>query len=703
MANNKDFKVKKGLEVGGPFTEGLGTVTTSTSYYSIDTAFRTGVAFNFQTQVGTSLGSDFSDDGYHFYVIGNDELVYQYDMTTAWDLTTASYASKTANISTQVAAAGYGFRFGDSGSKFYVADAGEVIYQYNLTTAYDVSTASYASKSFDATTPLTRMYDFTFSADGTTIVLCGTSGNTTYRQIASYTLSTAWDISTMSYDGDDHAIDTEFDIQSRSPRNVGFNSDGTKLFSGTTRQIRAYNLGTAYDLSTVDYSTKDVSGKASSWESDGTYAIAQEFVFSSDGSKMFARQTAFDNIFEINTTLTTYTCDLSTGSVFEIDASASTSGSKIAFSNPPSDGEVGTAVVIFKNGGSNSAYSISQYNFVSGNEGSLEDVFILGRSTNVGTTLNNSKYLYVHPEGKNVYFAGNGDRIYDLELENPYFMHTAYHDPLTSANIDSNTPANGGSARVIDISAITSASTTPTGIFFSPDGSYIFIADGGSSERVLRLDLGEPWNFRTVSFDSSQEASVSSVVSNTTVRDLFFSPDGLNMYLVESLSSNSEVHQWNLSTAWDISSGSISYDQNFVLTEGVSAATPEMLCFSPDGKKMFVGDNNIYEYDLTTAWDIGTATFRIYTSQDDDVTATPEESFRFFGPANSHIVMNDNTSLQDLRVVRVRHPIPLIFDDSIEIGKQQHLVEVGASDVLSFTTTDGGTTYSMGTLMRMVV
>ena len=41
-----------------------------------------------------------------------------------------------------------GVYVGDSGTKLYILEQNDVIYQYTLSTAYDITSASYASKSF---------------------------------------------------------------------------------------------------------------------------------------------------------------------------------------------------------------------------------------------------------------------------------------------------------------------------------------------------------------------------------------------------------------------------------------------------------------------------------------------------------------------------------------------------------------------------
>ena len=70
----------------------------------------------------------------------------------AWDLSTASYASKSFSFASQDASP-VGIVFNNDGTELFLTGAvSDDIFKYTLTTAYDVSTASYSSVSFAPTT-----------------------------------------------------------------------------------------------------------------------------------------------------------------------------------------------------------------------------------------------------------------------------------------------------------------------------------------------------------------------------------------------------------------------------------------------------------------------------------------------------------------------------------------------------------------------
>ena len=75
---------------------------------------------------------------------------------------------------------------------FIVGSGSNTVYQYSLSTAWDVSTASYDSVSFGLTGQEASVSGIRFKPDGTKMFIVGYSGDSVYE----YSLSTAWDAST---------------------------------------------------------------------------------------------------------------------------------------------------------------------------------------------------------------------------------------------------------------------------------------------------------------------------------------------------------------------------------------------------------------------------------------------------------------------------------------------------------------------------
>lgn len=163
-----------------------------------------------------------SQDGTKLYVLGefNNE-VFQYTLPTPWSLSGASYASKSVSVLTQEATA-RGLEFSTDGTKMYVCGFNKTVYQYALSTAWDVSTASYASKSFSVTTQETSPVGIAFSSDGAFMFVVGTSSNKVHK----YALATAWDVSTAVYTGDFLSVLA----QSTSASDLVFSPDGDRMY-----------------------------------------------------------------------------------------------------------------------------------------------------------------------------------------------------------------------------------------------------------------------------------------------------------------------------------------------------------------------------------------------------------------------------------------------------------------------------------------
>jgi DNA-binding beta-propeller fold protein YncE len=262
--------------------------------YDIANASYDSVSLNIATEEPIPTGLTFSADGTNAYIAGpNNDTVYQYSLSTAWDLSTASYASKSLSVSGQALLSG-AIQFKDDGTSLYVLDRNlDDVFQYDLTTAWDVSTASYASKSMDATSQDTAPRGMYFKPDGTRVYIAGDTNNSIYQ----YALSTAWDISTGSFEtGKSFSVNT----QTTYPCGVYINSNGDKMWVASTTDgyIYQYSLSTAWDVSTASYDS--VSFDASTQVTTGLH----DLYFKSDGSKMYLISNSTDAIFQYTTQAT---------------------------------------------------------------------------------------------------------------------------------------------------------------------------------------------------------------------------------------------------------------------------------------------------------------------------------------------------------------------------------------------------------------
>jgi sugar lactone lactonase YvrE len=130
---------------------------------------------------------------------------------------------------------------------FTASDQFDDIYQFNLSTAWDVSTAIYVNELLISGQE-TSVDGICFNSDGTRLYMVGSSSNSIHQ----YDLTTAYDITTMLYSGNSFNISAE----TTSPSDIALADDSTLLVLGFTSssQIWQYNLGTANDITTASYS-----------------------------------------------------------------------------------------------------------------------------------------------------------------------------------------------------------------------------------------------------------------------------------------------------------------------------------------------------------------------------------------------------------------------------------------------------------------
>jgi DNA-binding beta-propeller fold protein YncE len=218
------------------------------------------------SQTGTYPGQPFfKPDGLTCYVqSGTNSAVYQYTLSTFWDISTASYASKYKSVSAQCTGP-YGLAFSADGTKMYVTSyPNGKMYQYSLSTAWDVSTASYDSVSL--TLQGSGPANICFNSAGTKFVCM----NYTDMKVYQYGLSTAWDLSTASY------ASKYFNVAATAGNCncVWINNTGSKLFviSGSSPKVYQYSLSTKWDVSTASYDSVSVSVSAQDASPQGMFA-----------------------------------------------------------------------------------------------------------------------------------------------------------------------------------------------------------------------------------------------------------------------------------------------------------------------------------------------------------------------------------------------------------------------------------------------
>jgi 6-phosphogluconolactonase (cycloisomerase 2 family) len=227
----------------------------ATDYYQISGGYSAysfafdNITFGINSQLTKPTGLFFKPDGTLLFVVGRDKYkVFSYGLTTAWDLSTASYTGDSFSVSSQTSIPS-GIHFKPDGTKLYIT--GEVtnsISEYSLSTAWDITTASITTAG-GVTSEELGVLDITFKPDGTKFYTVGWRNGDVHE----YSMTTAWDISTKSFSGNELSLNS----QVGAPTDIAFNSDGTIMYAvGESNYFASWDLSTAYDVSTATFNSR---------------------------------------------------------------------------------------------------------------------------------------------------------------------------------------------------------------------------------------------------------------------------------------------------------------------------------------------------------------------------------------------------------------------------------------------------------------
>jgi hypothetical protein len=348
MSNNKDFKVKNGIKPTA-YQEAVGTVVSNAEGYYFSGGSYDSVSFSVSGQDADPYGLFFRSDGAKMYVAGdagND--INEYNLSTPWTVSSASYSQNFSVASQESAPNGVFFKT-DGTKMFVVGTATDTVYEYALSSAWDISSASYSSVSFSVGSQDTVPTDISFNTDGTKMFILGNTGNNVYE----YALSSAWVVSSASYT-------RSFSVASQTtgPQGLFFSSDGLNMVVAGGANVNKYVLSSAFDISSASYSQAFT---VSSQEGD-----PQALFFKSDGTKMYVLGSSNDTIYQYSTALSTAQVDLSTGSVFGYTP---TSDVQVTLTNPAASGTSSGATLLLGSEDSTGVDSTFSTTLYTGNSG----------------------------------------------------------------------------------------------------------------------------------------------------------------------------------------------------------------------------------------------------------------------------------------------------------------------------------------------
>ena len=256
MANDKDFILKNAVEVGGSTKVTVGDAPTvgsfAVGYTDASLWAYANKSFSVTSQETDPAGFAFKSDGTKMYLIGRtNDTVYQYSLSTAWDVSTSSYDSVSFLASSQITNPSCLILKPDGTKMYLLGYSSDAIFQYSLSTAFDLSTASYDSVFFSTTGQTTFPGGVDFNADASKMYIWGYYNKTMHQ----YSLPSAYDIANAVYDSVSFIA-----TQDTSFSRIRFSDDGTSLYIAGTGNDTIYQYTTGstlatnvFDLSTGNY------------------------------------------------------------------------------------------------------------------------------------------------------------------------------------------------------------------------------------------------------------------------------------------------------------------------------------------------------------------------------------------------------------------------------------------------------------------
>lgn len=542
----------------------IGSTDDDINEYDLSTAWDVTTAsyvqnFSVSAQTGATPSKvRFKDDGTKMYVLSQTNTsVYQYSLSTAWNISTASYDSVSFSVGSQEAVPN-GMFFGDGGTKLYiVGSTSDTVYQYTLSSAWDLSTAIYASLSFSVASQETVPNDVFFKSDGTIMYVMGTSGT----DVNQYALLTPWDVSTASYTQVSSPTLVAW-YSETSPRGIYIKPDGTQLYmvGEVTDSVWQQSMSSAWDVATLR---------------PGLYVNAQEsapngLAFKSDGTKMYIVGTANDTVYQYSLATAWDVLTATYDSVSFSVATQETEPRGIAFKTD------GTKMYIIGSSGDDvNEYALS----------GAWDISTASFTTNFSVSSQTGAVpvkVEFKDDGTKMYvLSDTNDTVFQYSLSSAWDISTASYDSVSYA-----------------VGSLTTTETTCTGLAFADSGTKMYIV-GQVTDRVWGFVLDTAWNLATTkSYYKPGQAGARSVT---------FKPDGTEMYFIGSITA---VGQYSLSTAWNVETASSTASSGNVFAQ--TGSITQKVQFKDDGTKMYVlsqTNRGVYQYGLSTAWDVSTATY----------------------------------------------------------------------------------------------
>ena len=209
-------------------------------------------------------------------------------------------------------------------------------------------------------------------------------------------------------------------------------------------------------------------------------------------------------------------------------------------------------------------------------------------------------------DNKDIEFNNDGTKVFFFSEYGSLQIHNLT-TPYDVASISSSTVvADDG----LDYNTAYGTVSQIKGVTFNNDGSKMYLNDGlNTSTDITQVNLSTP--FDPSSGTSTYNLNTESITARYTM-DLAFDDDGTRLYLSESHTSvaTNYMYVWKLSNPFELSSAT--FVDKWPITGNGNNLSPYGWTFGNNGMKLYIGtedastdgDDIIYEYDLTCPYGI---------------------------------------------------------------------------------------------------
>jgi len=640
-----------------------------------------------QDSASSMLDVGFKPDGTKMYMFddGTNRL-YEYDLTISWDIQSRVYNDVSFSVGATANSGTYGFGFSHDGTKMFAASYNtHILYQFDMTTAWDVATMSYSGISVDLDTVLGinqsgNLYTgVTFNindeAPGTKMFFVS------YETMYEVEMITPYDIANAVYA--DNKIQMRTLITPSRPvnqtdfRGLSFNNDGTKIYIsdiyGAYDHIHQVTLNAPYSLASGNFvydGAFEFDTLVSVGNPLGIYVKADgsKFWILGSGSKLFELE--FTTTDDMISTIPKYSnISLQYYDIFRYmrDGFFNNDGTKLYFA-PNSNN---TFVMQYKllipydirtlqydnkrfntsvdQSGTDSMYMTPDASRIFITSSSIDTVveYIMNTPGDVTTMA----FLRSFPMSVtfgildliSIYFSNDGTKLYGTLLSGSMYYYTlstpwdittiSYNASYSATTLVDSRYAN---ARCMRFSArgdiMYFLDTTDNCIYFTTlsipwdPGSQVstgvalnfnsqtttelgFAISRSSDKIYIMASLDNIYEYQAPvlnELNSYPTQSKLTYLANGSKEGLQFSSDGTKLFFIYG---GSYLYGYTLSTPWDVGTAVLSYSTTIWSGFGIQNSTYKAMQFSPDGKKLFitphtVGNPLVYQINLATGWDL---------------------------------------------------------------------------------------------------